>query len=224
MMTMFTRGLAAAALLALHLATAAPTAVADDLPAGPAPMALPVGIAALTVAEESRDGYKRTSFKHWVDADRDGCNTRQEVLKAESRIAPTVGAGCKVTAGQWYSYYDGVTVTDPTGLDIDHMVPLAEAWDSGASAWTAERREQYANDLTAERSLVAVTARTNRGKADKDPQDWLPPLADARCTYISDWVSTKLRWSLSVDRAEQAALTRIAEGCGQEAVEYEPAP
>ncbi|MFJ1648037.1 HNH endonuclease family protein [Streptomyces sp. NPDC088258] len=217
-------GLAATALLALPL-TAASASAADRLPQPvAAPMTLTAGITALPVVEEVRDGYKRTSFKHWVDADKDGCNTRHEVLKAESRIAPTVDAGCRVTAGEWYSYYDGVTVTDPAGLDIDHMVPLAEAWDSGASAWTAQRREQYANDFDAPHSLAAVTARTNRSKADKDPQDWLPPLADARCTYISDWVSTKLRWQLSVDQAEQDALARIAEGCGQETVEYELAP
>ncbi|WP_030757570.1 HNH endonuclease family protein [Streptomyces sp. NRRL F-5135] len=223
-MTIFTRGLAAAALLTLQLAASAPSAVADAGPVTLAPITLAEGISVLPVAEESREGYKRTLFKHWVDVDKHGCDTRQETLKAESRIPATVAAGCKVTAGEWYSYYDGVTVTDPKQLDIDHVVPLAEAWDSGASGWTAKRREQYANDLDAERSLVAVTGKTNRSKADKDPQDWMPPLADARCTYIADWVGTKLRWQLSVDQAERKALTRIADGCGQERVEYTPAP
>ncbi|GGR73341.1 hypothetical protein GCM10010220_26890 [Streptomyces parvulus] len=87
-------------------------------------------------------------------------------------------AGCKVSSGE-SSCQDGVTVTAPGGLDIDHMVPLAEARGSGASAWTTKHREAYANDLEAERSLVAVTARTNRSKADQDPADWLPPLAMA---------------------------------------------
>ncbi|WP_326811661.1 HNH endonuclease family protein [Streptomyces scopuliridis] len=218
------RGLVAATILALPLTAAPAGAAADAAPATGAPMTLADGISLLPVAAESREGYQRTSFKHWVDNDRDGCNTRSEVLISESRTAPTIETGCKVTAGEWFSYYDGVTVTAPGGLDIDHMVPLAEAWDSGASAWTAQRREAYANDLDADRSLVAVTAKTNRSKADQDPQDWLPPLADARCTYIADWVSTKLRWSLAVDQAERAALTRIAAGCGQETVEYTPAP
>lgn len=102
------------------------------------------------------------------------------------------------------------------------MVPLAEAWDSGASAWSAGRREAYANDLDADRSLVAVTARSNRSKSDQDPATWLPPLADARCTYATDWVSTKLRWALNVDQPEADALAELAEGCGQETVEYEP--
>ncbi|MEU7340377.1 HNH endonuclease family protein [Streptomyces sp. NPDC007074] len=214
------RGLTAAALLTAPLTT---TAAADPA-RHVASMPLAAAVDLLPSAAESRDGYQRTAFKHWVDADRDSCNTRAEVLIAESRIPATVEAGCKVTAGEWYSFYDGVTVTAPGGLDIDHMVPLAEAWDSGASAWTAARREAYANDLDADRSLVAVTAKTNRSKADQDPADWLPPLADARCTYTADWVATKLRWQLTVDDRERAALAGLAEGCGQQSVEYEPAP
>lgn len=210
----------AAALLGLPL-TITP-ASAHQLPSGSLPMAAAVDL--LPTAAESRDGYQRTGFKHWVDADHDGCSTRAEVLIAESRVQPTIEPGCKVTAGQWYSFYDGVTVTAPGGLDIDHVVPLAEAWDSGASAWSPERREAYANDLDAERSLVAVTARTNRSKADQDPAEWLPPLLDARCTYAADWVATKLRWKLSVDDRERAALAELAAGCGQESVTYETAP
>ncbi|AMM12336.1 Secreted protein [Streptomyces albidoflavus] len=219
---MITRTLTAVAgaLLMLPLATA--PAGADTAPA--APLTLAEAIDRIPGAPESREGYKRTSFKHWTDADRNGCNTRSEVLLAESRVEPTVEARCRVVAGEWYSYYDGVTVDAPGGLDIDHMVPLAEAWDSGASTWTAARREAYANDLGADASLVAVTARTNRSKADQDPAEWLPPLADARCTYIAEWVATKLRWQLAADDTERAALTDIAEGCGQQEVEYEPAP
>jgi hypothetical protein len=146
------------------------------------------------------------------------------VLITESRAEPTIEASCNVTAGEWYSYYDGVTLTTPGGLDIDHMVPLAEAWASGAHSWTAARREAYANDLDADRSLVAVTARTNRSKRDQDPADWQPPLADARCTYATDWVTTKLRWQLTANDRERAALTELAAGCGQETVDYQPAP
>ncbi|MEW2147755.1 HNH endonuclease family protein [Streptomyces albidoflavus] len=210
----------AGALLMLPLVTA--PASADAAPA--APLTLADAIDQIPSAPESREGYKRTSFKHWTDADRNGCNTRAEVLIAESRVKPTIEDRCRVVSGEWYSYYDGVTVDAPGGLDIDHMVPLAEAWDSGASEWDAARREAYANDLGADASLVAVTARTNRSKADQDPAEWLPPLADARCTYIAEWVGTKLRWQLAADDTERAALTDIAEGCGQQEVEYEPAP
>lgn len=110
----------------------------------------------------------------------------------------------------------------PSGLDIDHMVPLAEAWDSGASQWTAARRQAYANDLGAERSLVAVTAKANRSKADQDPAQWMPPAATARCTYLADWVGTKLRWSLTVDRHERDTLRQLAADCESTDVEYEP--
>ncbi|MGW6010955.1 HNH endonuclease family protein [Streptomyces sp. NPDC055210] len=218
MLKTLSRGLLAAVFLALPFAASA--AAAQH--AAPLPLAEAVDL--LPSSVESREGYQRTSFKHWVDADRDGCSTRMEVLIAESRTEPTVEGGCKVTAGEWFSYYDGVTLTAPGGLDIDHMVPLAEAWDSGASSWPAARREAYANDLDAERSLVAVTARTNRSKSDQDPADWTPPLADARCTYTADWVATKLRWQLAVDDRERGALIELAAGCGQETVDYEPAP
>ncbi|GGT45056.1 hypothetical protein GCM10010254_75090 [Streptomyces chromofuscus] len=115
-------------------------------------------------------------------------------------------------------------MTSAAGLDIDHMVPLAEAWDSGASAWTPQRREAYANDQGAEQSLVAVTARSNRSKADQDPAEWLPPAADVHCQYLAEWVGAKLRWALAADDVEMAALESAASGCPHQTVTYEPAP
>ncbi|MBQ0867353.1 HNH endonuclease [Streptomyces sp. RK75] len=189
-------------------AVAAPALHRDvvDLPVGQAIDALPVG-------KENRAGYKRTKFRHWIDADKDRCNTRQEVLIEEATEAPKIGPGCSLTGGEWFSYYDGKTTDNPRGLDIDHMVPLAEAWDSGASAWDAKKRERYANDLDAPRSLVAVTARENRQKADKDPAEWWVPVKDASCLYLSDWVATKTRWKLAVDQAEKNALRDRAAEC-----------
>jgi hypothetical protein len=95
------------------------------------------------------------------------------------------------------------------------MVPLAEAWDSGASAWRAKRREAYANDQGQgqEASLIAVTARSNRSKADQDPAQWLPPAADAHCRYAAEWVATKLRWSLTAAEAELTALRVLTGEC-----------
>lgn len=178
------------------------------------------------VEDEDRTGYTRSSFKHWNSGDlADGCNTRNEVLLAEATTAPAVAAGCKLTGGSWLSYYDGQEVTDPGALDIDHMVPLAEAWDSGASAWTAARREAYANDQGSAVSLVAVTARTNRQKADQDPAQWLPPAPEAQCRYVGEWVATKLRWQLTADTTEMDALKVLAEGpCEDSIVSYTPAP
>ncbi|RLK58425.1 uncharacterized protein DUF1524 [Actinokineospora cianjurensis] len=170
-------------------------------------------IAALPVADEVREGYERTKFKHWIDADRDGCNTRAEVLIAEAITAPEISGRCGLTGGDWHSYYDNVRIDRAGALDIDHMVPLAEAWDSGAFDWTPPQRQDYANDLDEPRALVAVTAKTNRSKADQDPATWLPPAPDALCTYLADWVTVKTRWGLSVDDTERDTLTLRAQDC-----------
>ncbi|MFW3477170.1 HNH endonuclease family protein [Streptomyces microflavus] len=209
--------LALVPLLSSPAALAAPTAEVTTL-------ADAVGL--VKVVEEDRTGYSRSSFKHWNSGDdaTDGCNTRAEVLLAEAVVAPTVGAGCKLTGGTWVSYYDGQEVSSAGSLDIDHMVPLAEAWDSGASAWSASRREAYANDQGSAVSLVAVTARTNRSKSDQDPADWMPPSPEAQCRYVGEWVSTKLRWQLTADDRELEALKVYAEGpCEDTIVRYTPA-
>jgi hypothetical protein len=167
----------------------------------------------LSTATEHPAGYLRAYFVHWIDADGDGCSTRQEVLIAESRTPVTVGAGCVISGGSWRSAYDGVTTTAASSFDIDHVVALKEAWDSGAWAWTSSRRRSFANDLGDSRSLRAVSAASNRAKSDKDPAQWLPPLASFRCTYAAEWVVVKVRWRLSVDTLERAALKRILAAC-----------
>ncbi|MFB7360343.1 HNH endonuclease family protein [Streptomyces gardneri] len=217
------RGIAA---LSLALTPLAVPSAAAAAPAGAEVLNLADAVDQIPIANESRTGYNRDSFKHWnrgLDP-ADGCNTRAEVLLAEAVEAPTVAAGCKLSGGLWKSYYDGQEVTDPGKIDIDHMTPLAEAWDSGASTWDAQRREAYANDQDAAASLVAVTARSNRSKSDQDPAEWMPPLPDAHCRYISEWTATKLRWALSADQAEADALKVYAEACETTVVHYTPAP
>jgi hypothetical protein len=162
---------------------------------------------------EQRDGYSRDLFKHWIDADGDGCDTRHEVLIAESLTPVSVGSGCALSGGSWTSLYDGMTSSDPSRFDIDHMVPLAEAWDSGASTWSAERRMRFANDLGVSWALLAVSASSNRSKGDRDPADWLPPSAGALCPYLSDWIAVKVRWQLSIDVREHAALLAEIQSC-----------
>ncbi|MEU6622009.1 HNH endonuclease family protein [Streptomyces litmocidini] len=220
------RGVAALSLALSPLAVPHTALAAPTEPGAAEVLTLAAAIGQIPVADESRDGYERTKFKHWntgLDA-ADGCNTRNEVLLAEAVESPAVAAGCKLTGGRWISYYDGQEVTDPGKLDIDHMVPLAEAWDSGASAWDAKRREAYANDQDAATSLVAVTARSNRQKADQDPREWMPPAPEATCRYISEWVATKLRWGLTADRGEADALALYADGpCEDAIVHYTPA-
>ncbi|MEY2966404.1 MAG: hypothetical protein RLY50_454, partial [Actinomycetota bacterium] len=120
--------------------------------------------------------------------------------------------GCKVIEGDWYSPYDGLTHTDPAELDIDHVVPLKEAWDSGAHSWSAARRRAFANDLSDPRSLIAVTSAVNRSKGDKDPSNWLPPNRADWCRYIADWVAVKARWGLTMDKSEHGRITKLAKG------------
>ncbi|MFB7938305.1 HNH endonuclease family protein [Streptomyces sp. NPDC056049] len=216
----------AALLLALApLAVAAPASATQTLPSAAAVLPLADAVDQLPVAVEDRTGYNRDSFRHWNKGldPADGCHTRNEVLLAEAIQAPQVGPRCKITGGAWFSYYDGRTLTDTADIDIDHVVPLAESWDSGASAWTAQRREAYANDQDASVSLVAVTDRVNQAKADRDPAEWMPPLPDVHCRYVGEWTSTKLRWGLSVDQAEADALAVYAEACETTVVHYTPA-
>ncbi|MEE1931200.1 HNH endonuclease family protein [Streptomyces sp. TRM 70351] len=177
----------------------------------------------LPVKEETRTGYERAAFRHWVDADKDGCNTRNEVLLEEAVNHPELSGRCTLTGGTWYSPYDDTYAEGARGLDIDHLVPLAEAWDSGAGTWTAAEREAYANDLGDHRALIAVTARSNRSKADQDPATWQPPARPYRCQYYTDWVTIKTRWGLAIDPAEQTALTELARTCPNTPVTVEPA-
>lgn len=174
---------------------------------------LRTAVASLTVSGEDRTGYARSLFPHWIDVDGDGCNSRYEVLIAEATVAPTVGSNCRLTDGAWYSYYDDASYTATASLDIDHMVALAEAWDSGARTWTTARRQAYANDLDDDRTLVAVKDSVNQAKGDQDPADWMPPSSKATCRYLTEWVAVKIRWRLTVDTAEKTALTSYAGSC-----------
>lgn len=170
-------------------------------------------LARIPIRREQPAGYARSKFRHWVDADGDSCNTREEALIDESTSPAQVDMfGCKVIAGDWYSTYDKVTVTDPSELDIDHVVALKEAWDSGAGRWTAARREAFANDLSDPRALVAVTASSNRSKGEKDPPQWMPRNTEMHCTYLSDWVAVKSRWSLSMDESEYRFIEKRLKG------------
>ena len=212
---------AAAALSALAVLLAPTTAHATERAAAPGDtVTLPVrdALAALPLRSESRTGYERSKFRHWTDADRDGCNTRMEVLKAEAVTAPVQGPNCVLTGGSWYSPYDDRYLDSASKLDVDHLVPLAEAWDSGASAWTAKERELYANDLGDARDLIAVSAASNRSKADKDPSEWLPPYTGYQCQYDTDWIANKTRWGLSIDALERDALDRQLAGCPDEPI------
>ena len=214
---MRTRLKLAATLVALAaILLSSPVASAEPQPAGVAAtvaeatvqVRLRAAITNLPVARETRAGYDRARFNHWIDADGDCRDTRDEVLANESLVAVR---GCDIQSGKWRSWYDGAVTRDSTSFDVDHMVPLAEAWDSGAKRWTADTRTRFANDLGDGRSLVAVSASSNRSKSDRDPAEWLPHFG--KCMYVRHWVAVKIRWRLKVNTVEKQALTRIASGC-----------
>ncbi|MFE5947141.1 HNH endonuclease [Streptomyces sp. NPDC056480] len=213
------RGLTPLALILSPLAVTSPALSANVV-------MLPDALAELTEAAEDPDGFTAGAFPHWnagLDAT-DGCDTRSEVLLAEAVDAPATGAGCTLTGGRWTSYYDGQSVSDPAALQVDHLVPLGEAWESGASGWTASRRERFANDQGATATLVAVTARSRQDKAGRDPAGWVPADAAQYCRYVGEWVSTKLRWGLSADKDEVEALKLFADGPCEETVVIRSAP
>jgi hypothetical protein len=173
-----------------------------------APPEAPVPPAAKTVA------YDRGLYKHWVDADRDCQDTRQEVLISESAVPVTLDAkGCSVLKGEWHDPYTGLVFTDPKKLDVDHLVPLAEAHASGGFAWDTKRRQDYANNLGDPNTLIAVSLSANRSKGDKDPAKWLPTNVAFRCAYASEWAEVKQRWGMTMDPAEKRTVDGILAGC-----------
>ncbi|NSC25404.1 HNH endonuclease [Streptomyces albus subsp. chlorinus] len=155
-------------------------------------------------------GYSRAKFPHW-SAQGDDCDTREKVL-ARSGTDVERDAECRAVSGNWTSLYDGKKITDASELDIDHMVPLANAWRSGAARWTQHRREDFANDL-GHPQLLAVTASANRAKGDQGPEEWQPPAKDSWCTYARAWTSVKAAYRLTVTSAEKSALGTMLESC-----------
>ncbi|MFJ1924165.1 MULTISPECIES: HNH endonuclease family protein [unclassified Streptomyces] len=206
--------------IAVLAASAALAATTGLLTAPSAQAAMPTPVAASTArtylgqltvqAEGSSSGYSRDKFPHWITQS-GACNTREVVLKRDGTNV-TQDSSCAAVSGSWYSEYDGATWTAAADLDIDHMVPLAEAWRSGASSWTTAQRQAYANDLTRPQ-LIAVTDNVNQSKGDKDPAKWLPSRAAYKCTYARAWVHVKHYYDLTVDAAEKTALQSVLNDC-----------
>ncbi|MFE7898407.1 HNH endonuclease family protein [Streptomyces sp. NPDC057424] len=167
-------------------------------------------LASLTVATEDRTGYDRDLFPHWITQS-GTCNTREVVLERDGTNVQQ-NSSCAATSGSWYSPYDGATWSAASDVDIDHVIPLAEAWDSGADSWTTSRRQSFANDLTRPQ-LIAVTDNVNQSKGDQDPATWMPSRTAYRCTYVRAWVQVKYYYDLSVDSAEKSALQNYLASC-----------
>jgi hypothetical protein len=158
----------------------------------------------------SMAGYSRDKFHIWAYQG-DGCDTRDVVLKRDGKDVKTT-SDCKITSGAWVSPYNQKTYDKPLSLDIDHLVPLGNAWLSGAKNWTDDKRKAFANDLTRPQ-LIAVDLTDNRAKGDQDPSQWKPPNHDFWCTYAEDWITVKAYWKLTVTLAEKSALEDMLGTC-----------
>jgi hypothetical protein len=197
----------AAGLLLTGLAVPADAATSYSAP-------LRTAARSLAVAAENNAGYDRTRyFGTWLDTNRDCQNTRAEVLLQEAKVAATYTTTrrCTVRTARWVTRWDNRTHSLASAVEIDHTVPVHEAWGSGARYWSQARRVAFYNDLGDGRSLNAQTAALNSAKQAKGPEAWMPPAN--RCEYVGSWIAVKIRWGLRVDSAEKAALIRYADSC-----------
>lgn len=158
----------------------------------------------------SMTGYSRDKFPHWITIS-GSCNTRETVLKRDGTNVNT-DSSCYPTSGSWYSPYDGATWSLASDVDIDHIIPLANAWRTGASSWTTAKRQQFANDLS-NPQLIAVTDNVNQSKGDQSPATWKPPRTAYWCTYAKMWTHVKYRYVLTITSAEKSALTDMLNRC-----------
>ncbi|CAB4604566.1 unannotated protein [freshwater metagenome] len=157
--------------------------------------------------------YHREEWPHWADVDGNGCDARQDALMVWSVVAATVNRSgtCKVVAGSWVSPYDGMRSNNPSDFDVDHLVPLENAFRSGGWAWSTERRRAFANNPG---ELVVASASSNRSKGSDPPNEWRPTNRDSWCAYGDGWVKVKSAWGLTVTTAERDALGQMLDTCG----------
>ncbi|MFF4344305.1 HNH endonuclease family protein [Kitasatospora sp. NPDC001540] len=227
--TRWRRGATALAALALALIPAVPASAAPaaavppaastpavfsplrQLPKPPSVEQVRVELDELVVeAPHSMDGYSRTKFPHWA-IQWGTCDTREVVL-ARDGVDVVQDGQCRAVTGTWVSVYDDKVLTAASQVDIDHMVPLAAAWRSGADGWDTAKRKAFANDLE-HSQLVAVSAASNRSKADKSPDAWKPPAAAYWCEYSRAWTDVKYVYGLSVTEPEKQALVEMLDTC-----------
>jgi hypothetical protein len=160
---------------------------------------------------QSMDGYSPDRFPHWRMAD-SKCDVREAVLIRDGEDVG-VAEGCDIR-GLWFSEYDDRSISDVDQMDVDHMVPPANAWQSGADAWTDEQRADFANDIVRPQ-LHAVTRATKQAKGDRDPSQWKPPSRRFWCDYARRWVAVKHHWRLTITEVEKAALVEMLDTCGR---------
>ena len=193
--------------------TSTPTATSTTLTptpkatsTAPTPVASPTITLANTVSEIPKGipQYDRREWKHWTDEDGDCQDARQEVLIAESLEPLTFedDRQCRVEWGRWWAPYLEHHLGNPGHIDVDHTVPLRNAHLSGGWRWDAAKKEEYANYLEDPAHLAAISARHNRSKGARGPEEWRPPDEELWCGYATDWTEIKERWELAMTPRE----------------------
>ena len=163
----------------------------------------------------AKTGYARSQFPHWSDPDRNGCDARNDTLKRDlTQISFKSGTrDCKVLTGQLLDPFSGKVITfssTKSNIDIDHVVALSNAWQTGAAYFDKTKRQQIANDPL---NLLAVDFSLNRQKGDGDAATWLPPLKSYRCDYVARQIAVKAKYGLWVTQPEKGAIIKLLEKC-----------
>ena len=163
----------------------------------------------------AKTGYTRAQFPTWSDLDRNGCDTRNEILNRDlTKVLFKAGTkDCKVTSGSLIDPYSGKVITFSSvksNIDIDHVVALSNAWQTGAAYFDKSKRQLIANDPL---NLLAVDYSLNRQKGDGDAATWLPPLKSYRCSYVARQIAVKAKYALWVTSPEKDAIIKILEKC-----------
>jgi hypothetical protein len=163
----------------------------------------------------AKTGYARSQFPHWSDPDRNGCDARNDTLKRDlTQISFKSGTrDCKVLTGQLLDPFGGKVITfssTKSNIDIDHVVALSNAWQTGAAYFDKTKRQQIANDPL---NLLAVDFSLNRQKGDGDAATWLPPLKSYRCDYVARQIAVKAKYGLWVTQPEKGAIIKLLEKC-----------
>jgi len=163
----------------------------------------------------AKTGYARSQFPHWSDPDRNGCDARNDTLKRDlTQISFKSGTrDCKVLTGQLLDPFSGKVITfssTKSNIDIDHVVALSNAWQTGAAYFDKTKRQQIANDPL---NLLAVDFSLNRQKGDGDAATWLPPLKSYRCDYVARQIAVKAKYGLWVTQPEKNAIVKLLEKC-----------
>lgn len=163
-----------------------------------------------------KTGYDRALFgQAWQDVDRNGCDTRNDILRRDlTDLVVKAGTnGCVALSGTLVDPFSGAVIDFARGgsqVQIDHVVPLMDAWQKGAQAWDAEKRARFANDPA---NLLAVSTKLNSQKSDGDAATWLPPNKAFRCDYVARQATVKHAYGLWTTQAERDAMVRVLSSC-----------